>query len=496
MDYLLLFNQYKNRQSAQKQPQQRLLYNCLRESILNGQLSGGTRMLGSRSLALELKLARNSVLYAYEHLVTEGLLITKGRQTWVSYINTKRADVLVTTKSTTMPLSSRAQLRHLPIDPNDTITTFVTGVPALAEFPLQLWRRYIERAWRKIHYQQLNYGDASGEPLLRAAIADHLTSTRGVICSMEQIVITDGTQHSLDLCAYALAGAGDTAWIENPSYTGVHQAFKAAELNVQGINVDENGMAPSENDWLRHPPKLIYTTPSHQFPLGSVMSVARRLALIEAAKTHGAIIIEDDYDSEFRRDGPPMPAMQGLAADAPVVYLGTFSKTLFPALRIGFMVLPAGLVTPFTEMLRQRCPRGRSADQLALADFLRSGQFAIHLRKMRRLYAQRRDTLVAGIETLLGDIVKIYGGSSGIHLTIELPNALSDEAISKAALTNNICATPISLLATGAILHKGLMLGYAQTRVEHIPHAVAVLAGIIRRALSEQTLLPATKKEN
>src|SRR5690606_4052478 len=180
-------------------------------------------------------------------------------------------------------------------------------------------------------------------------------------------------------------------------------------------------------DWAAHPPKLIYTTPSHQFPLGSVMSMERRMSLIEMAKKVGALIVEDDYDSEFRRDGPPLPAMQGLVEDAPVIYLGTFSKTLFPALRIGFMVVAAGLVNAFNNLLRLGHLRGRSAEQLALAEFLRGGHFANHLKKMRRLYAARRDALVAAIERHLGESVTIYGGSSGIHLTITLPDETDDD---------------------------------------------------------------------
>lgn len=484
MDYLLLFNQYKHQQTGRKQSRQRLLYNCLREAVLCGQLPAGTQLPGSRSLAQELKVARNTVLYAYEQLATEGLVQVRGRNTFVTLrAPTSARSQIETVEPTQMQLAPRAQLSVLPVDPSGTITAFVPGVPALAHFPIHLWRRYLERAWRQITPQQLDYGDAAGEPVLRAAIAEHLTGTRGVICAPEQIFITDGTQHSLDLCAYALASAGDSVWIENPGYTGAYQAFKAAELNVRGIAVDADGMAPGSEDWAAFPPKLIYTTPSHQYPLGSVMSIERRMALISAAKAKGAIIIEDDYDSEFRRDGPPLPAMQGLTDDAPVVYLGTFSKTLFPALRTGFIVLPRGLVVAFTGMLRQRCPRGRSADQIALADFLRSGQFAIHLRKMRRLYAARRDALVTAIEAHLGEIVTLYGGSSGIHLTIDLPDSVSDVAISKTAFTRGIYAQPLSKLATGPILHKGLMLGYAQVPEADMEQCALMLAEIIKHAL-------------
>jgi GntR family transcriptional regulator/MocR family aminotransferase len=480
MDYQFLFNQHNAKQSGPKQSQQRRLYHCLRDAILRGQCKAGARLPGSRSLAAELKVARNTVLYAYEQLATEGLLISTGRSTVVS------ANLPVSTSSATdadvdksRQLSKRAQLTPWPSDPHGAFTAFMSGVPALSHFPIAIWRRCLERVWREIHFQQLDYANAAGEPILRAAIAEHLTSTRGVVCSAEQIFITDGTQQSLGICAHALANAGDTAWIENPGYGGAFQSLKAAELNVRGIAVDTSGIAPTKKEWEKFTPKLIYTTPSHQFPLGSVMSVARRLELIEAAKKYGALIIEDDYDSEFRRDGPPLPAMQGLVLDAPVIYLGTFSKTLFPALRIGYMVVPKGLVEPFADMLKLGYLRGRSADQLALAEFLRAGHFATHLKKMRRLYAARRDALVAAINKHLGHVAIIYGGSSGIHVTIELPGSLNDVSISDATLAKGVYTQPLSRLATGNVLCNGLMLGYAQVPEDQMEKYIRVLAKVI-----------------
>ena len=480
MDYQFLFDQHNAKQSGPKQSQQRRLYHCLRDAILHGHLKAGMQLPGSRSLATEIKVSRNTVLYAYEQLVTEGLLISSGRSTCVasnlSTVISSSADVNF---SEPRQLSARAQLTPWPSDPHGAFTAFMSGVPALAHFPIAIWRRCLERVWRDISYQQLDYANAAGEPALRAAIAEHLTSTRGVVCSAEQIFITDGTQQSLGICAHALASAGDTVWIENPGYGGAFQSLKAAELNVRGIAVDVDGISPTKKEWEKFTPKLIYTTPSHQFPLGSVMSIERRIALIEAAKKHGALIIEDDYDSEFRRDGPPLPAMQGLVVDAPVIYLGTFSKTLFPALRIGYMVVPKGLVEPFVGMLTLGYLRGRSVDQLALAEFLRAGHFANHLKKMRRLYAARRDALVAAIHKHLGDIATIYGGSSGIHLSIALPASLNDVSVSDAALAQGVYTQPLSRLATGSILCNGLMLGYAQVQADEMEKYIHRLANVI-----------------
>lgn len=480
MDYQFLFDQHNAKLSGAKQSQQRRLYHCLRDTILSGQCKAGTVLPGTRSLAAELGISRNSVLYAYEQLITEGLLVSAGRSTVVAsglpMLTPAATDGNIANAFT---LSMRAQLKPWPSDPHSSFTAFMSGVPALSHFPIAQWRRCLDKVWRSIDFNQLDYANAAGEPILRAAIADHITSTRGVLCSAEQIFITDGTQQSLGLCAYALASAGDIAWIENPGYGGAFQSLKAAELNVYGVAVDANGIAPTENDWEKFTPTLIYTTPSHQFPLGSVMSIERRIALIESAKKYGALIIEDDYDSEFRRDGPPLPAMQGLVADAPVIYLGTFSKTLFPALLIGYMVVPKGLAEPFAAMLKLGHLRGRSADQLALAEFLRAGYFATHLKKMRRLYAIRRDALVAAIEKHLGHIATICGGSSGIHIAITLPARCNDVDVCNAARKLEIYTQPLSRLATGDILCNGLLLGYAQVHEAEMENYVVLLAKAI-----------------
>jgi GntR family transcriptional regulator/MocR family aminotransferase len=338
----------------------------------------------------------------------------------------------------------------------------------------------LERAMRSLTVEQLNYADPSGEPLLRAAIADHLRASRGVMCEAEQVFITDGTQSSLDICMRALADDGDTLWVENPGYGGALAAARAAGLHIVPIAVDENGLAPGAGDWLL-PPRLIYTTPSHQYPTGGVLSLHRRLALIEAARAAGALIIEDDYDSEFRHDGPPLPAMQGLAPDAPVVYLGTFSKTMFPSLRIGFLVAPPALAAPLAQMRAQSSARGRVADQLALAEFLHSGQFALHLRRMRRLYRQRRDALVAALDKHLGSVADVHGGSGGMHLALRFHDQqLDDGAISARAREHGIAAQALSKHAVdGDGGWRGLMLGYAQIPAVDMDALVKPLAALV-----------------
>jgi GntR family transcriptional regulator/MocR family aminotransferase len=497
MDYQLLLerfirtHEYHHEQTGWSA--QRRLHECLRGAIRHGSLPAGTRLLASRVLAQELKVARNTVVYAYEQLATEGYLRTDRRGSFVTSITSDqgtRSLASVTSKPGT-GLSHRAQsLLPFPVAA-ELSGGFAPGVPSLADFPVTLWRRLLDRTWRALATAQLSYAGAAGELPLRAAIADHLRASRGADCDASQIFITEGTQSSLDLCARAFADANDKVWLENPGYSGAHTAFRTAQLKIIGIKVDADGIAPNASDWLRHTPKLIYVTPSHQYPTGSILGLARRIALIKDATAHGALIIEDDYDSEFRHDGPPLAAMQGLLPDAPVLYLGTFSKTMFPALRIGYIVVPKHLVIAFTALVAKSTLRGRAADQLCLAEFIRGGHFGLHLRRMRRLYCQRRDVLVAELALHLGDFVSIHGDSAGMHLALRFESAslndVSDVSVSEAVLAQGIVAPALSAHSVGSREHgwRGLMLGYAQVPVEQIAPLVKKLAVIVRQATQQ-----------
>jgi GntR family transcriptional regulator/MocR family aminotransferase len=485
MDYALLLDTFRRDHarhglSGHPWPRQRLLHECLRAAIRDGTLAAGTRLLATRALAQELGIARNTVLYAYEQLACEGFVIPDRRGTVVAGIAPAPRR-----RTQDVPQAGLARRAHNLRTVNGTAgdaLPFTPGVPDLRAFPLAQWRRLLDRAWRGLSAHQLNYGDPAGEPALRTAIADYLRASRGVVCEPGQVFITDGTQASLDLCAHACADAGDTAWIENPGYGGALAAFRGAGLVVEGIAVDAEGMAPTAQDWTARRPKLIYTTPSHQYPIGVVTSAARRLALIDGARAAGALIVEDDYDSEFRHEGPPLAAMQGLVADAPVLYCGTFSKTMFPALRIGFVVVPPGLAPQLAAMRAQSAATGRTAEQLALAGFLRSGEFALHLRRMRRLYRQRRDALVEALGRHLGGhAVVIEGASAGMHLALRLPaDGVEDVEIVRRARAQGIVVNALSAHAVpGGAVANGLLLGYAQVPAEQIDGLVARLAAVV-----------------
>lgn len=484
MDYKVLLASFERTRDVAAWPRQRVIHACLRAAIVGGSLASGARLLASRALAAELGIARNTVLYAYDQLATEGLILATARGTIVAPIAVTKVRAGPSAPSGTAIARRMRALRTLPPSGCES-GAFAPGVPALDSFPIPLWRRTVDRAWRSMGQSDLNYADVAGLASLREEISAYLGASRGVRCGADQVIVTSGTQSSLELCAHTFADAGETVWIENPGYVGALAAFRAAQLRTIGIPVDAGGIHPHAKDWQQHKPKLIYTTPSHQYPTGTVLDMPRRLALIEHAKAAGALIIEDDYDSEFRYDGPPLPAMQGLARDAPVIYLGTFSKTMFPAIRTGYMVVPSNLVAPLRAVLSRMAPHGRVADQLALADFLRSGQFGVHLRRMRRLYRSRRDVLVDALRLHMGDAVTVHGGSAGIHLSLQfLSPEVRDAEISAAALEQGIVARALSAHTTGLREHgwNGLLLGYSQVDAASMDAQVSMLAQLIRGA--------------
>jgi GntR family transcriptional regulator/MocR family aminotransferase len=307
--------------------------------------------------------------------------------------------------------------------------------------------------------------------------------SRGVRCTADQVFITSGTHTSLDLCARMLADPGDTAWIENPGYHGARIPLQSAGLNIVPIPVDAAGIAPTDEHWQRTPPRLVYITPSHQYPLGCVLGLERRWSIIDSIVERGAWIIEDDYDSELRHSGQPLPSVQGLRPATPVVYLGTFSKTMFPALRIGFMIVPASLAPQIGGVIGEMSRQGRIADQIALADFIESGKYARHLRRMRRIYQQRREAVVEAIGAHMRDLVTVSSDGSGMHLTMRLDAPLQDRDVAAALREKGIHVSPLTKYChqgEDAERYNGFMLGYAGVRPEQAGSLVADLAAAIR----------------
>ncbi|CAD6518966.1 PLP-dependent aminotransferase family protein [Paraburkholderia sabiae] len=483
MDYGLLMSSFASQSAERKLTQQSLLYESLRHAILNGDIRHGSQLVPTRALAEQLGIARNSVLYAYERLAEEGFIAASRHGSVVSCVAMPSANAEAVSATPVSRLSRRvAGLPH-ERGVRGTPSPFQAGVPALDEFPVAQWRASMERAWRSVDARDLGYGYHAGHPSLRRAVAEYVRVSRGVRCTADQVFITSGTHTSLDLCARMLADPGDTVWLENPGYHGARIAFQSAGLNIVPIPVDAAGLAPTEEHWQRTPPRLVYITPSHQYPLGSVLSLERRWSIIDNIVERGAWIIEDDYDSELRHSGPPLPSVQGLRDAAPVVYLGTFSKTMFPALRIGFMIVPASLAPEIGGVIGEMSRQGRVADQVALADFIESGKYARHLRRMRRIYQQRREAMVGAIYTHMNDLVTVSSDGSGMHLTMRLDAPLQDRDVSAALRERGIAVSPLSTYChegEDAERFNGFMLGYAGVRPDKADRLIAELAAAIR----------------
>ncbi len=457
------------------QSRQQRLYVLLRRAILDGTLAGGSKLPATRQVAAATGIARNSVIFAYEQLAAEGFLVTDRRATRVAHqAALSRPAPADPPASAAAPLSKRSQ--QSPAPRQDTYhLPFAPGVPDLNLFPRQRWAKYLQRAWQEIGARHLAYTASGGEPRLREAIASLLRLRRGLNCQAAQVIVTAGTLMAVEACARLLADANDVAWMESPGYPPVRSALQDAGLTVVDIPVDGDGMRTDPRHWQQQPPRLIFVSPSHQYPLGAVMSLPRRLDLLQAARTQRTWLIEDDYDSELSYAGKQSSSLQGLDPEAPVIYVGTFSKSLFPGLRIGYMVVPAWASTALGERFQQRYRTGQAAEQLALASFIESGDLARHLRHMRAIYQARQTYLRTQLQIHFGDEISILGGAAGIHLTIVFKRAIDDQALAEQAAALGVSSRPLSrFYGSGHTAERssGLVLGYGVADEKQIKNLV------------------------
>ena len=451
------------------EPMNKRLYRGIREAILDGSIAADSRLPATRDLAAELGIARNTVVHVYSQLLAEGY--TRSRQGNGTFVNASVPDSYLASGRRARQAheaASRPSLSPRGAAIVDGVSAspyqwgaFMPGVPDLTEFPHKKFGRIFSALWRNPAPDLLTYAYGGGLPALREALAQHLALTRSIDCDPQQIIITEGSHQAIDLATRILGEAGETAWVEDPGYWGARTILQANGLRTVHLPVDEEGMRLP--DTVGTPPRFIFVTPSHQYPLGPVMSLARRRQLLAVARQCGSWIIEDDYDSEFRFSGRPIASLLGLESDAPVIYMGTFSKTLYPGLRVGYLVLPKPLTAAFQAAHAELYREGHLMTHAALATFISEGHYAAHIRRMRMLYGRRRAMLVNLIERRLGpDWLHRDASMAGLHLVLTLPPDMDDLRVVEVARSKGVLTRALSrYYVNDEGRRPGLLLGYA-----------------------------------
>ena len=480
-------------------PLHRQAYRALRGAILSGRLAGGARLVSTRAMAAELGVSRNTVLQAYEQLIAEGYATSRGGSgTYVADALPPRAerarvrDIAEPGKSIEVPRLSRfgRQLAEgIPPRqaswslPRDRVTIdFRYGEPPYADLPLATWARLLGRRARRLSVKRLAYQPPGGAEELRAALAGYLARARGVVCSPEQIVVVHGSQQAIDLTTRLLVDPGDLVVLEEPHYTGFSFCLTALGAEVAFVPADEQGLRVDDLAGIG-PARLACVTPSHQYPAGGILSLPRRLALLEWASRRGAYVLEDDYDGEFRFEGRPIECLQALDRDGRVIYTGTASKLLFPALRIGWLVAPAPLAPHFQAAKALADTGTATLEQLAFADFIAEGHLERWIRRSRMRHAARRRALIEGVARELGDRARIFGVSAGLHVLLQLPELRARDVsrLRAACRERGVGVYPAAPFYAEPPPRAELLLGYASLGERAIREGVRRL----REALDE-----------
>ena len=503
-----------------RMPNHRRIYEVIRRAITTQILPAGERLPSTRNLAEDLTVSRNTILAAFEQLLDEGYVASQtGSGTYVTYNKhdsfsksiannniagaqlaehgvESNAENIALKLEDSIGLSKRglaacgsikehqssARVNNTRV--NNEVQPFTPGEDDYAGFPYALWRRLLNRQWRTPDPALLDSSHDGGYLPLRKAIADYLRVSRAVNLTYDQVLITSGTQQSIDLCARLLTDHGDCAWVENPGYWAARRVLEVNGLQLHPVNVDKEGMAPSTKDY-RTTPRLIYTTPSHQYPKGMVMSYGRRRLLLDYAQNCKAWIIEDDYDSEFRFEGRPISSLQGMDQNGRVLYLGTFSKVMYPGIRLGYLVVPPNLVESFKSGLYELQRPGQVVIQAALADFIEEGHFASHIRRLRQIYGERRRLLQAALAPIATVGARLSTVDSGLHLVVEFDSICDDVRVAELASVQGLRVYPLSHYCMGESTEKGLIIGYAYSATEHITEYGSKLAEVIQLALRQ-----------
>ncbi|CAE6717422.1 PLP-dependent aminotransferase family protein [Paraburkholderia aspalathi] len=473
------------------------IYRQLRAGILEGRLAGGTRLPSTRDLATQLGVSRKTTLEVFERLLSEGYLSARaGSGTFVAdglerlpaerssharaaESTRERAKAKQKTAARAQPLWEEMP-ETLPL-PRPTVAPpldFVGGATDKSLFPFDVWRRCVNHALRVQARGPGMYRDVAGEQELRLAISRYLAFNRAVASNWDDVIVTQGAQHALDLIARITLRPGEIAALEDPGYPPVQACFTATGARVVPVPVDAEGLIVSK---LPDKARVVYVTPSHQFPLGMPMSLERRVELLEWAQKRGAVIIEDDYDCEYRFEGRPMEPLKSLDRAGLVAYVGTFSKTIFPELRVGYVVPPASLYAPLLKARQIADCHGCTLTQTALATFMLNGDFAKHVRRMHKTYAARRAMMLKHLQGELAQWFEPIVPTAGIHMATWLKAPFSEEVLVSAAREASIGLYGLAPFYQRAKPQPGLMLGYGSIAVEHIDAALTRLADILPR---------------
>ena len=469
-------------------PLYRWLYEQLRAAILDGRLKPGARLPATRDLAEAYRLSRTTIVTAFEQLKSEGYV--DGRTGSGTYVSKVLPEQLLQAGR----VHQEARLRHRRIvlsayarrlqpfrsRPRHPVRAFRPNQAALDLFPTTLWAQVAARRLRRASTRLLAGGETLGYRPLREAVADYLNTSRGVKCTADQVLIVSGAQEGLDRTARLLLNPEDPAWMEEPGYPGAAAVLRAVGAKLCGVPVDAEGL-DLERGIQRWPrPKLVYVTPAHQFPLGVTMSLRRRLALLEWARKAGVLIFEDDYDSEYRYSGRPVPALQGLDRAGVVIFGGSFSAVMFPAMRLGYLVVPSEMIDVFAAAQSVSTHHPPLLGQAVLCDFITEGHFARHIRRMRQVYAERLGVLLKGAREKLTGLVEISNVEAGLQTIGWLRDGVSAEHVAAAAAKKNVEVIPLQRYAFGRVRGNGIVLGFAAVEPRELRRGVEELASVLR----------------
>jgi len=469
-------------------PLHRQIYDAYRSAIAGRNLGAGQQVPSTRTLASELGISRIPVLSAYSQLLAEGYLESRsGAGTFVSrsmpdqLTSVEQPKVRARTRMGPRPVSYRSSLLpRFKLAPwLSGWGAFSVGQLALDHFPFQVWSNLVIRHSRHVRISSLHFSDPQGSEVFREAIAAYLRTVRGVSCEADQIIVVSGSQQALEITARVLLDPDNAVWVEEPGYRLALQVLKMAGCKLIPVPVDDEGLDVAAGIERCRNARAAYVTPSHQFPLGVTMSASRRIQLLDWAQSSGSWIIEDDYDSEYRYADMPIASLQGLDRNSRVIYVGTFSKTLFPSLRIGYLVIPPDLVDRFVAVRHAMDVYPPHLYQAVLTDFIKQGHFSRHIRRTRLVYGERRNVLVDAIRDEFGSRLQVVGADAGMHLVAVLPRTMNDREIAERAARENLWLWPLSPCYLAKSRRQGFILGFGSTAAHEIPNRVRQLRKLL-----------------